>query len=154
MPIAFITAQTGKNVKALLNHAQMLFKQSLMRIGTAAVEQAGPAALERNPPPLFHNRRREIFYATEVAMQPPTIVLFCNERRALSRQYQRYLLGVFRDKLPFGEVPIKLYLRQREKSDRRDEIDGKIAKREEKAAREEADADRPEEADRPEAVEE
>ena len=28
VPVAFVTAQTGKNVKALLNHAQMLYKQS------------------------------------------------------------------------------------------------------------------------------
>jgi len=33
-PIAFITGQSGKNVKAMLNHAQMLFKQSRMRIAT------------------------------------------------------------------------------------------------------------------------
>ncbi len=29
VPIAFVTGQTGKNVKALINHTQMLFKQSL-----------------------------------------------------------------------------------------------------------------------------
>ena len=45
-PIAFITGQTGKNVKALLNHAQMLFKQSRMRIGTAQLNKLvrGPGA--------------------------------------------------------------------------------------------------------------
>ena len=42
-------------------------------------------------------------------MQPPTIVLFCNDPKAISQQYQRYLLGVFREQLPFAEVPIKLY---------------------------------------------
>jgi GTP-binding protein len=117
-PIAFITAQTGKNVKALLNHAQMLFKQSLWRVATAELNRVVSEALQRNPPPLFHNRQAKIFYATEAAMQPPTIVLFCNEPKALSRQYQRYLLGVFRDKLPFGEIPIKLYLRKREGDDK------------------------------------
>jgi GTP-binding protein len=118
VPIAFITAQTGKNVKALLNHAQMLFKQSLWRVATAELNRVVSEALQRNPPPLFHNRQAKIFYATEAAMQPPTIVLFCNEPKALSRQYQRYLLGVFRDKLPFGEIPIKLYLRKREGDDK------------------------------------
>ena len=153
-PIAFITGQSGKNVKAMLNHAQMLFKQSRLRIGTAQLNKLVRAAVERNSPPSSASRRPRIFYATQVAEQPPTIVLFCNDARGISQQYQRYLLGVFRAKLGFSEVPIKLYLRQREKSDRRDEIDGKIAKREEKAAREEADA-AAEDADRPEeAVEE
>ena len=41
VPIAFITGQTGKNVKALLNHAQMLFKQSVQRVSTSQAQQAG-----------------------------------------------------------------------------------------------------------------
>ena len=128
VPIAFITGQTGKNVKALLNHAQMLFKQSRSRITTAKLNKLVGAALEHNPPPLYRNRRPKIYYATQVAGQPPTIVLFCNNPRALSQPYQRYLLGVFRDRLEFGEVPIKLYLRKRESSDKRDEIDAKPGK--------------------------
>ncbi len=125
-PIAFITGQTGKNVKALLNHAQMLFKQARSRIATAGLNKLVRAALEHNPPPMYQNRRPKIYYATQVAGQPPTIVLFCSEPRALSAQYQRYLLGVFRDRLDFGEVPIKLYLRKRTQTDTRDEIDGKL----------------------------
>jgi GTPase len=127
-PIALITGQTGKNVKALLNHAQMLFKQSLMRVSTANLNKVLGAALERNPPPTHQNRKAKIFYATQVAEQPPTIVLFCNDPKAISQQYQRYLLGVLREKLKFAEVPIKLYLRRRERSDSRDEIDAKLAK--------------------------
>ena len=53
-------------------------------------------------------------------------MLFCSDPQALSQQYQRYLLSVFRDNLPFSEVPIKLYLRRREQKDERDEIDAKI----------------------------
>ncbi len=112
-PIAFITGQTGKNVKALLNHSQMLFKQSRARVQTADLNKIVHAAVERNPPPLHKNRRPKIFYGTQVAVQPPTIVLFCTEPSAFSPQYRRYLLGVLRDQLAFGEVPIKLYLHQR-----------------------------------------
>jgi len=126
VPIAFVTGQTGKNVKALLNHSQMLFKQSLNRVPTARLNRLVKAALEHSPPPLYRNRRPKIYYATQVATQPPTIVLFCNNPQALAHPYRRYLLGVFRDRLSFGEVPIKLYLRRRERSDTRDEIDAKV----------------------------
>jgi GTP-binding protein len=44
-------------------------------------------------------------------------VLFCSNPNSLDVGYRRYLLGVFRDQLGFGEVPIKLYLRRRESSD-------------------------------------
>ncbi|HEX5444678.1 MAG TPA: ribosome biogenesis GTPase Der, partial [Pirellulales bacterium] len=114
VPIAFITGQTGKNVKALLNHGQMLFKQARARVSTSDLNRLLKAAVERTPPPLVRNRQPKIYYATQVGVEPPTLVLFCNHPQALSESYRRYLLGVFRDHLPFGEVPIKLYLRKRE----------------------------------------
>ena len=126
VPIAFVTGKTGKNVKALLNHAQMLFKQSRSRIPTARLNKLIRAALEYKPPPIHRGRQPKVYYATQVGLQPPTIVMFCNNPKALSHQYQRYLLGVFRDRLSFGEVPIKLYLRKRESSDKTDEIDSKL----------------------------
>ena len=48
-------------------------------------------------------------------------MLFASDPQSLSQQYQRYLLSVFRDNLPFSEVPIKLYLRKRAQSDQTDE---------------------------------
>lgn len=122
-PIAFITGETGRNVKALLNHGQMLFKQSRQRITTGQLNRLLKEAVSRNPPPLYQNRRPKIYYGTQVGIQPPTLVLFCNEPRALSRPYQRYLLGAVRDHLQFEEVPVKLYLRKRQSHDVRDEID-------------------------------
>jgi len=122
LPIAFITGQTGKNVKALLNHAQMLYRQSCARVTTGQLNRLVRAALERHPPPRYQNQVPKIFYAAQVGSQPPTIVLICNHPRAFSPQYRRYLLGVFRDQLSFGEIPIKLYLHRRSRSDERDEI--------------------------------
>ncbi len=126
VPIAFITGKTGKNMKALLNHAQHIYKQSRNRVGTSQLNRVVRAALEHSPPPLYRNRRPKIYYATQVAVEPPTIVLFCNDPKALSRPYQRYLLNVFRDELLYPEVPIKLYLRKREASDEKDEIDAEL----------------------------
>jgi len=114
VPIAFITGQTGKNVKALLNHAQMLYKQSRTRVPTPELNRLVQAAVEKNPPPMRKGRTPKIFFATQVGVQPPTLVLFCNNPSAFDDTYRRYLLGVFRDELVFGEVPIKLYLRKRD----------------------------------------
>jgi GTP-binding protein len=122
VPIAFVTGQTGKNVKALLNHAQMLHKQSLQRIGTGELNRLVRAAMEHNLPPMHNGRRPKIYYATQIGEQPPTIVLLCNNPQAFPPTYRRYLLGVLRDQLSFGEVPIKLYLHKRPQDDRRDTI--------------------------------
>jgi GTP-binding protein len=122
VPIAFITGQTGKNVKALLNHAMMLYKQSLSRVGTGELNRLVRAAVERHPPPMHGSVTPKIYYATQVSAQPPTLVLVCNEPRAFSPSYRRYLLGVLRDQLSFGEVPLKLYLKRRRRADERDEL--------------------------------
>ena len=123
VPIGFVTGKTGKNMKSLLNHAQMLFKMSRLRVSTAKLNRFVRQALEHNPAPLYKNRRPKVYYAAQVGEQPPTIVLVCNTPRAFSPQYRRYLLGAFRDQLDFGEVPIKLYLNARTREDKRDEID-------------------------------
>ncbi|MGB6045447.1 MAG: ribosome biogenesis GTPase Der [Pirellulales bacterium] len=121
-PIAFVTGQTGKNLKALLNHTQMLFKQSRRRVTTGVLNRIIRAAVENNPPPLHENRPSKIYYAAQVGTQPPTIVLFCNRPQAFPQPYRRYLLGVMRDHLEFAEVPIKLYLRKRARTDTRDDF--------------------------------
>lgn len=125
-PIAFITGQTGKNVKALLNHSQMLFKQARQRMSTGQLNRLLRDALRKNPPPVYQNRRPKIYYATQVGTEPPTIVLFCNQPSAISAPYQRFLLNRFRDASEYGEVPIKLYLRKRDQTDQTDEIDGRL----------------------------
>jgi GTP-binding protein len=123
VPIAFVTGQTGKNVKALLNHAQMLYKQARERVTTAQLNKVVREALDANPPPLYQNRRPKIYYATQVGAEPPTIVMFANDPKAFADPYRRYLLGALREHMPFAEVPIKLYLRKRQSGDARAEID-------------------------------
>jgi GTP-binding protein len=59
VPMAFVTGQTGKNVKALLNHAQMLYKQARERVSTASLNKALRVALDANPPPVHQNRRQK-----------------------------------------------------------------------------------------------
>jgi GTP-binding protein len=122
VPIAFITGQTGKNMKALINHGQMLFKQARARVSTGQLNRMLRDAVRQNPPPAARNREPKLYYATQVGIQPPTIVVFVNEPALISKPYQRYLLGKFRDELEFHEVPIKLYLRRRHSADLRDDV--------------------------------
>jgi len=63
------------------------------------------------------NRTPRIYYATQVGTAPPTVVLFVNHTSIFDATYQRYLLNVFREKLPFHDIPIKLYLRARTQSE-------------------------------------
>lgn len=123
VPIAFITGETGKNVKKMLNHCQMLYKQSLERVGTSELNKLIKMAVSHHPPPIAKSRRPKIYYATQISVQPPTIVMKCNDPNSFPATYRRYLLSVLRDNLSFGEVPIRLVLEPRSTSDSRDEIE-------------------------------
>jgi len=70
-----------------------------------------------NPPAYRKNRRPKIFYATQVDTCPPTIVLKCNHPQLFTPSWKRYLLGVFREELPFHEVPIRILMRSRLKDE-------------------------------------
>ncbi len=96
----------------------MLFKQARERVTTGQLNRVIHAAVEAHQPPNYQNRRPKIFFATQVSSEPPTIVLMCSEPKAFGNDYQRYLIGVLRDHMPFGEVPIKLYLQQRKRTDK------------------------------------
>jgi len=117
-PIAFITAKEPMTVKRLINVAQSIAKQARMRVSTSRLNQLVRQAVVRNHPPMRANREARIYYATQVATEPPTIVVKCNDPKVVDKSWRRYLLGVFRDQLPFAEVPIKVYYRSRSGSGR------------------------------------
>jgi GTP-binding protein len=117
VPIAFVTAKSGKNVYKLLNFAQHLHKQASARVGTGELNKVVREALDAQPPPMRQNRRPKVYYATQVAANPPTIVLFTNGPQLFDNTYERYLTKHLRDRLPFAEVPIKLYLRAKKRDE-------------------------------------
>jgi GTPase len=111
VPIAFITAKKGKNVLRLLQLAIQLHKQAGTRVGTGDLNRAIRAAVEANAPVMHGSRQPRIFYATQIGIHPPTIVLFTNGPELFDDTYLRYLIKVLRESFPFPEVAIKLVLR-------------------------------------------
>jgi GTP-binding protein len=111
-PIAFTTAKSGRNVKAVIDVAQRLFRQSRTRVPTARLNAVLRSAVEANQPPAdTRGRPVRLYYATQVEAAPPTVVISTSAPRSVSEPYKRYLLNTFREALPFHEVPIRLLLR-------------------------------------------
>jgi GTP-binding protein len=113
VPMAFVTAKDGKNVYRVLNLAQQLHKQARQRVTTGELNRVLRDALEANPPSQKGKRMPKVFFASQVATEPPTIVIFTNGPDLFDDTYRRYLIKHFRDQLPFSEVPIKLDFRSR-----------------------------------------
>lgn len=118
VPIAVLTAKDGRNIRQLINLTQTIYKQGLTRMSTSKLNRALKAAVQKNPPPHRKNRRPKIYYATQVAVSPPTLVVKCNEPKIFDEAWKRYLLGFLREVSPFQEVPIRLLLRSRTDDDK------------------------------------
>jgi GTP-binding protein len=110
-PVAFLTAKTGRNVQKVINLAQSIYKQARFRVPTGELNRLVKQALEHWPPPMRQNRTPRIKYAVQVAAEPPTIVLKCNDAVLFDESWKRYLVGYLREQLPFKEVPLKVYYR-------------------------------------------
>jgi len=110
-PIAFVTAKDGRNVQAALDMAQHLFNQSHTRLTTGQLNRTVRKILEERTPSTTSGRKARVYYATQIDVAPPTIVLFVNNPAFVNESYQRFMLNRFREMLPYPEVPIKLIVR-------------------------------------------
>lgn len=113
IPVAFLTAKSGRNVQRVINLAQSIYKQARYRVPTGELNRLVKEVLKNWPPPMRQNRTPRIKYAVQVAVEPPTIVLKCNDAVLFDETWKRYLLGVLREQLPFKEVPLKVYYRSK-----------------------------------------
>jgi len=115
-PIAFITATEGKNIQSLLDLATELYKQATTKISTPRLNDAiEQVSAERLGGKTKSSQFPKIFYATQVAIKPATIILFVNKTELFDENYRRFLIGRLRDNLGFAEVPIRLLVRSRRK---------------------------------------
>ena len=113
VPIAFITAKNGKNVYRLLNLAQQLQKQAGKRVTTGELNRVVAEAVLTNMPPMRLNKLPKIYYCSQTAVHPPTIVMMTNGPDLFDPPYIRYMLKALRANFPFREVAIKLVLRDK-----------------------------------------
>jgi len=114
-PVAFITAKDGRNIQSVLDLAQHLFKQANERITTHKLNDVVKDVLAERRPSTASGRKARIYYVTQTDVAPPTIVLFVNNPAYFDPGYQRYMINRFRELLPYGEVPMRLIIRQRER---------------------------------------
>ena len=109
-PIAFTTASEGKNVKSVLDLAAELFKQATTWISTGKLNRAFEAIKETQAGSSKIGSPK-IYYATQVAINPVTILMFVNKPELFDESYRRFVVSRLSDLLPIAEVPIRLFVR-------------------------------------------
>ena len=113
-PISLTSAVDGTGVRETVELAEKLYEQARTRVGTGELNAILADILTaRGPSHRPGTPRPKIYYASQVATEPPTIVLFVNDLRGFDAGYERYLLNRLRERLPYAEVPIRLIFRRR-----------------------------------------
>jgi GTP-binding protein len=111
-PIVSISAKTGQRVQKVLELAVDVWGERRRRIPTGELNRLIAAAIERTPPAIVHGKRPKIRYATQVAVAPPTFVLFTTDPASVHFSYRRYLENRLRDAYDFTGTPIRLVFRE------------------------------------------
>lgn len=121
-PIAFTTAKEGKNIQAVLDLAKQLFKQANTKLPTNKINKAfEKIAQEKISPGHRKSGVPKIYYATQIAVNPVTFLLFVNRPDLFTENYQRFLLNKVRQLLPVDEVPIRLVIKPRTRGEEREQ---------------------------------
>jgi GTP-binding protein len=113
-PLAFSTATEGRNVRSTIDLAQSLFNQACKRVTTGQLNRAVEETLDLQQPMAGkQGGEPKIYYATQISVCPPTIVLFVNNPALMREQYRRFVEKRLRASLPFEEIPVRLFWRMR-----------------------------------------
>ena len=111
--IVFISALTGQRLPKLYEKIDQILQSRTLRIQTGVLNEILTEAVVMQQPPSDKGRRLKIFYITQVAVGPPTFVIFVNDKKMMHFSYQRYLENRIRDAFGFTGTPLRFIIRER-----------------------------------------
>ncbi|HPU00332.1 MAG: ribosome biogenesis GTPase Der [Firmicutes bacterium] len=111
--VAFFSALTGSRVQNLFPLLEKVWQELYKRVPTSLLNELLIDALAVNPPPSYKGKRLKIYYASQVAVRPPTFVFFVNNPQFMHFSYQRYLENRLREAFDFAGVPLRLKIKGR-----------------------------------------
>ena len=112
-PIVFVSAKTKQRLSRLPEMIEEAYDHQHRRIQSAVLNDVLMDALAANPTPSSNGRRLRVYYATQVAVAPPTFVIFVNDPDLMHFSYARYLENRIRAAFDFTGTPIRLIKRRR-----------------------------------------
>ena len=113
-PIVFVSAKTKQRVHNILPVIKRVSENHGMRIQSSILNEVIEDSIARNPAPTDKGKRLRIYYATQVAIKPPTFVVFVNEPEMMHFSYERFLENRIRDTFDFEGTPIRMITRARD----------------------------------------
>jgi GTP-binding protein len=128
VPVVPVSAQTGAGLGVLFKKLRKVVSASQLRIPTADLNRWLQDVAEKHPPSMASrgasHRTNKLFYASQVAVRPPVIVVFCTDPKAIQTSYVRFLENRLRESFGFEGTPVRVRLRARSSRRKDREHDG------------------------------
>lgn len=112
-PIAFVSALTGAKVQNLMPLIDEVHESCTLRVPTNVLNDVIMDAQMMNPPKPHNGKQLRIYYASQVSVAPPNILIFVNEPELFHFSYKRYLENKLREAFGFVGTPINIQARKR-----------------------------------------
>ncbi|MGK0168626.1 MAG: GTP-binding protein, partial [Gammaproteobacteria bacterium] len=106
-----ISAETGDGLGGLMLAVDQAWQASIRKLPTPELTRVLANATEKHPPPLSKGRRVKLRYAHQGGSNPPRIIIHGSQTDAVSANYERYLMRIFRDVFNLHGTPVKIEFR-------------------------------------------
>ena len=111
--ILFISAKSGQRLNKIFEMIDVVIENNSMRVATGVLNEIVTEAVAMQQPPTDKGKRLKIYYVTQVAVKPPTFVVFVNDKNLMHFSYTRYLENRIRDTFGFRGTALKFITRER-----------------------------------------
>ncbi|MFR0742002.1 MAG: ribosome biogenesis GTPase Der [Roseburia sp.] len=111
--ILFISAKTGQRTGRIFETIDVVLENNSMRVATGVLNEIMAEAVAMQQPPTDKGKRLKLYYITQVAVKPPTFVIFVNDKNLMHFSYTRYLENKIREAFGFKGTSLKFIIRER-----------------------------------------
>ena len=123
VPVVPVSAKTGAGFGALFKKLRQVASASQLRVSTADLNRWLQDVAEKHPPSMASKgssrKPNKLFYASQVAVAPPVFVVFCSDPKSIQTSYVRFLENRLRESFDFEGTPVRVRLRERNRSERK-----------------------------------
>ena len=115
--IMYVSAETGQRLPKLYDMIDMVIDNQSLRVATGVLNEIIMEATAMQQPPSDKGKRLKIYYSTQVAIKPPTFVIFVNDKELMHFSYLRYLENKVREAFGFRGTSLRFLVRERKEKD-------------------------------------
>jgi GTP-binding protein len=116
--IIFISAKSGQRLNKIFETIDVVIENNSMRVATGVLNEIVTEAVAMQQPPSDKGKRLKLYYITQVAVKPPTFVIFVNDKELMHFSYTRYLENRIRDTFGFRGTALRFIIRERKENEK------------------------------------